>query len=243
MFAYLIIKWLVRLFSPKMEVVGAENIPEGGALIVGNHCQMYGPIACELYFPGTHYTWCAKEMMFLKEVPAYAFRDFWSFKPKSVRWFYRILSFIVAPISVIVFNHANCIGVYRDIRIRDTFKATAEKFADGANVIIFPEENRHYNAILYDFQEGFSEAARMCARKTGRPVPFVPMYIAPALKKMVIGTPVWYDADAPAKEERKRIASYCKEEITRLAVSLPEHTVVPYRNIPKKLYPKNTDES
>ena len=29
------------------------------------------------------------------------------------------------------------------------------------------------------------------------------------------------------------------EGITRLACSLPEHTVVPYRNIPKRLYPKN----
>jgi len=28
-------------------------------------------------------------------------------------------------------------------------------------------------------------------------------------------------------------------EITEIAVSLPEHTVVPYRNIPKKLYPSN----
>ena len=242
MIAYRIIKWLVRLFSPKMEVVGAENIPEGGALIVANHCQMNGPIACELYFPGKHYTWCAKEMMYLKEVPAYAFRDFWSFKPKSVRWFYRILSYVIAPLSVIVFNHANCIGVRRDIRIMDTFRETAERFAEGANIVIFPEENRLYNAILYGFQEGFADVARICRRKTGRPVPFVPVYIAPRLKQMVIGTPVWYDPDAPREEERKRIAAYCMEEITKIARSLPEHTVVPYRNIPKKLYPKNTDE-
>ena len=29
------------------------------------------------------------------------------------------------------------------------------------------------------------------------------------------------------------------DDITRMAVSLPEHTVVPYPNIPKKDYPKN----
>ena len=29
------------------------------------------------------------------------------------------------------------------------------------------------------------------------------------------------------------------EEITAIALSLPEHTVVPYANIPKKQYPKN----
>ena len=29
------------------------------------------------------------------------------------------------------------------------------------------------------------------------------------------------------------------DEITAMAVSLPEHTVVPYTNVPKKQYPKN----
>ena len=46
------IKWLVRMCYPRMEVVGTENLPEGPAVIVGNHAQMNGPIACELYLPG-----------------------------------------------------------------------------------------------------------------------------------------------------------------------------------------------
>ena len=29
------------------------------------------------------------------------------------------------------------------------------------------------------------------------------------------------------------------DEITAMALSLPEHTVVPYANVPKKQYPKN----
>ena len=48
---YKIIKAAVRFFYPKMEVVGAENLPDEPAIIVGNHTQMNGPIACELYFP------------------------------------------------------------------------------------------------------------------------------------------------------------------------------------------------
>ena len=49
--AYRFILWLLYIFYPKMEIVGAENIPADGALIVGNHAQMHGPIACELYSP------------------------------------------------------------------------------------------------------------------------------------------------------------------------------------------------
>ena len=82
---YRIIKWFVWLFYPKMEVVGAENLPDEPVLVVGNHTQMNGPIACELYFPGNRYTWCAGEMMHLKDVPAYAYKDFWSGKPEYIR--------------------------------------------------------------------------------------------------------------------------------------------------------------
>ena len=98
------IKFLVRLFSPKLEIVGAENLPAEPAIIVGNHAQMYGPIASELYLPGVHDTWCAGAMMHLKEVPAYAYQDFWSYKPRYIRWFYRLLSYLIAPLSVCVFN-------------------------------------------------------------------------------------------------------------------------------------------
>ena len=56
------VRGLVRLVYPKTEVVGAEKLPEGAAVVVGNHSQLHGPIACELYFPGRHATWCAGEM-------------------------------------------------------------------------------------------------------------------------------------------------------------------------------------
>ena len=124
---YKVIKALVRLFYPKMEIVGTENLPDEPTIIVGNHTQMNGPIACELYFPGNRYIWCAGQMMHLKEVPAYAYQDFWSNKPKYIRWFYKLLSYIIAPLSVCVFNNANTIGVYRDNRIISTFKETVQK--------------------------------------------------------------------------------------------------------------------
>ena len=86
--AYRFIRFGVWLFSPKWKLSGAEKLPEGPCVIVGNHSQMYGPIAGELYTPGRHWVWCAGEMMHQEEVAAYAYRDFWSGKPRAVRWFY-----------------------------------------------------------------------------------------------------------------------------------------------------------
>ena len=65
------------------------------------------------------------------------------------------------------------------------------------------------------------------------------MYLAPKLRKAYFGTPVRFCHENPIAEERNRICQAIMDEITRIAVSLPEHTVIPYPNIPKKCYPKN----
>lgn len=236
---YRVIKWLVWLFYPKMRVEGTENLPEEPAVIVGNHTQMNGPIACELYFPGKRYTWCAGEMMHRKEVAAYAFQDFWSKKPRWIRWFYRLLSYLITPLSVCVFNHADTIGVFHDSRIISTFKNTVKRLQEGASVVIFPEHDVPYNHILCEFQDRFIDVAKMYFKRTGKAIAFVPLYIAPKLKTMFLGKPIRFRPDTPMEEERNRICSYLMEEITKIACALPEHVVIPYSNIPKRQYGTN----
>jgi len=234
-----VIKWLVRVFYIKYEVEGLENLPDEPCIVVGNHTQMHGPLASELYFPGHSYTWCTGQMMELKEVPGYAFEDFWSQKPKHTHWFYKLLSYLIAPLAVCIFNNANTIGVYRDGRIITTFKETVKRLNEGASVVIFPEHDVKYNNIVYEFQEGFVDIARLYYRRTGKELAFVPLYIAPKLHKMYLGKPIRFNSAAPKGEEPKRICEYLMDEITQMARSLPEHTVIPYRNIPKKYYPSN----
>lgn len=233
------IKWCVKVCYPKIQVEGIENLPEEPVIIVGNHCQMNGPIVGELYVPGEPYIWCAGEMMHLKDVPEYAFHDFWSQKPKWTHPFYRLLSYIIAPLSVCVFNNARTIGVYHDTRIISTFKNTVKKLQEGKSVVIFPEHDEKHNHIVYDFQDKFIDIAKLYYKKTGKELSFVPMYIAPKLKKIFLGKPIPFRATEPMDTERNRICTYLMDEITTIAVAQPKHTVVPYRNIPKKEYPTN----
>ena len=226
---YRLIKWIVKTCYPKMTVKGLEHLPQEPVILVGNHAQMNGPIACELYAPGKH----------LKEVPAYAFQDFWSKKPKLIRWFYRLLSYIIAPLSVCVFNNANTIGVYHDTRILSTFKNTVARLQEGANVVIFPEHDVPCNHILCQFQEKFVDIAKLYHKRTGNALSFVPLYIAPDLKQMHLGAPIRFCPDNPMEQERQRICTYLTETITDIACALPAHRVVPYNNIPKRDYPSN----
>lgn len=235
-----VVRWFVWLFYPKIKIVGTENLPDEPCIVVGNHTQMNGPIIAEIHFPGKRLIWCVGDMLHLRDVPAYAFEDFWSEKPKYSRWFYKILSYIIAPISVFIMGNSRTIGVYHDTRILSTFKKSVTGLMDGANIIVFPEHNEKHNHIVYEFTSGFVEVAKLYYKKTGKEVSFVPMYNAPRLKKTYLGKPVRFCAEADLDSEKKRICEYLMNEITSIAESLPPHTVVPYRNIPKRQYPKNT---
>jgi len=238
-FTFKIIRGIIKAVYPKTTISGTENLPDEPVVIVGNHTQLNGPIVSELYLPGKRYIWCAGQMMKLRDVPSYAYHDFWSQKPKYSRPFYKLLSFLIAPLSVIIFNNAHTIAVHRDTRIISTFKDTIAKLKNGANIVIFPEHDVPYNHIVSDFQENFIDVARLFYKKTGKELLFVPMYVAPKLKTTYLGTPIRFDSKNDIAQEKKRLCKYLMDSITDIAVSLPSHTVIPYRNIPKKNYPLN----
>ena len=236
---YKVIRKLVWLFSPKYQLVGAEKLPQEPCVIVGNHSHMYGPIAGELYMPGKHYVWCAGEMMNREEVAAYAYQDFWSKKPEAARWFYKLLSHAITPLAVLLFNNAHTVPVYHDTRLITTYRDSIEKLKQGYSMVIFPEHYDKHNNIVHDFQDKFIDLARFYYKKTGVELNYVPLYVAPRLRKLFFAEPIRFHADAPIADERRRICDALMDAITEIAVAQPEHTVVPYPNIPKRQYPKN----
>jgi len=236
-FLYKIIKSTVAFFYSRRSFSGMENLPDEPALIIGNHVQMHGPLTAEIYFPKRKRIWCIGEMMKIKDVPAYAFQDFWSQKPKRIRWFYKIASYIIAPIASYIFTHADTIGIYKDTRIINTFKETVAELSNGNHIIIFPEHAVKYNDIIYDFQDKFIDVAKLYYKRFKKELLFVPMYNAVTLKTTVLGKPIRYDHTADSAEERRRICHYLMDEITHLAKELPPHKVVPYENLSRRHYP------
>ena len=240
---YRLIRGTLDLLYPKMDCVGTENLPaDESVILVGNHCQAHGPLAGELRLPLERKTWCASEMMEREEVADYAFRDFWSQKPKWTHPFYRALSHAIVPLSVIIFNHAETIPVYRDNRVLSTFRTTVQTLEAGTSVLIFPEHDLRHNQILDDFQDRFIDVAKLYYRRTGKELAFVPVYLCPALKTVCFGEAVRFDPAAPIEEERARIKAELMDRITALAEALPRHRVVPYRPQPKKYWHYNRPE-
>ena len=237
-----VVRKIVKGVYPKIKIEGMENLPDEPCIIVANHAQMHGPICCELYPPRKSKTWCASQMLTVREVPQYSYNDFWWVKPKLSKPFYKILSYIIAPISAVIFANANTLPVYRDKRIMSTFKQTVSTLEKGEDIIIFPEKNRIENHILYTFQENFVDVARLYYKRTGKKLKLVPMYIAPRLHKMCLGPAVEYNPQNNAEDERNRVCRYLTDEITKIAEELPRHRIVPYANLPVRLQPFNKEK-
>ena len=236
---YRILRFFINLFFPKYTVDGLENLPKEPCILVGNHAQMNGPLVSELRLNFPHETWCVGQLMHWSEAAEYAFTDFWSFKPRWTHPFFRLLSYLITPLAVCLFNNAHTVPVYHDVRLRQTFRRSVETLEAGESLVIFPEKNEPGNHIVYAFQDKFVDTARFYCKKTGRAVSFVPVYTAPRLRRIVIGRPVPFRPEEEIGAERERICAELREEITAMAEALPEHTVVPYRNIRRRDYPKS----
>ena len=237
--SYRCIRNCIGAFYPKYQVFGEENLPDGPCIVAGNHSQINGPVACELYFPGDHATWTIGEMFHKETIPEYAFQDFWSLRPKSVHWFYRILSHLIVPLSVCIFNNANTIPVYKDKKLNETIRMSQDCLIARRRVIIFPEEYAEHNNIVHNFRSGFVSVAKRHYEETGEIVSFVPLYVCPQLRRLNIGKPVLFDPEKHIKDEKKRICNYLMDEISEMAYALPRHKVVPYPNVPPKDFPEN----
>ena len=228
---------VVRLLFPKPVFTGLENLPaDRPCIIVGNHAQAYGPIYMELYLPCERAIWCVAELMHVREIPAYAFQDFWSKKPRWCRWFYRLLPYLAAPLCACVLSQAHAIPVYRDSRILSTMRDSLKRMKEGKHIVIFPEHEVAHNGIVWEFQDGFVNLASIYARQTGQAVDFVPMYIAPKLRRVCLGSPIAFNPDADLNQERRRVCHALMDAVTDLALALPPHVAVPYPNLPKRSY-------
>ena len=214
---YVFLKKTVAFFYGKKRFEIPKDILEEPTVIVGNHAQMHGPLMFELYYPKQKKIWCIGQMMNRKEIPEYAMQDFWPYKGKVVRWFYKLLSHLMARPLAYIFNNADCIAVYKDARIMNTLKQSVYALKDGESLVIFPEKRQDFNDIINEFQDNFIDVARLYYKNTNKELAFTPAYVTPKLKKVVLGKPIKYNSSLSSDEKKKIIVEYLKEQITIIA--------------------------
>ena len=226
---FAVIRFFVKaVYAPPKIHYAQQPQPGTTYVYVANHCKAHGPLSFFLALEGTARLWCRSDVLFWKSCPAYCFRMFLKgdTRPRGTRWFFRLVSYCMTPLCILVFRCGPTIPVYHDARIMKTYRKSVETVEDGCNIVIFPESPPVLNAYLNKLHVGFVDIARIVKGKTQKDVVFLPCYLAPSLKRIEVGRPVTCDDTLPVEQQRQRVAQALEEEMTRLAQALPPHKPV-----------------
>ena len=196
--------------------------PDHPIVFLGNHAEIYGPIASALCFPVPVRFWVISRMMFnAREVRAYMYENTFSkktFLPVFVR---RFLAWYLGWLSVNIMNSLRAIPVYRDspMKLRQTLRESVEALDQGDNLMIFPEhpDGKYVKGGISEFSPGFLMLAEAWWKKSGKKLRIMPVYANRKDKTFTFGNEINYEPENGYTSEQDRILKEAYEQMLELA--------------------------
>lgn len=230
--------WLYRFVSAGLqhfiwggEIGGEENLPQAGpAVLVANHLGALGPIAIAACLPRRLYAWVVADMLDEKRAPEYLRWDFVEKELGLKMPFSLWLATVISKLSVPLLKSVGCIPVYPDPeRLSLTFERSVELLAQGAFLLVFPEDpNRPMDARLKmtPFKKGFVRLGELYFQRTGKALRFYPLAVHAEMRVVQVGKPIAYNPYAPPVNERIRIKNVLEKMIHEMYLELDGNAYV-----------------
>lgn len=219
---------LARRLFPSCDTVYEEVPDEEPGVYLCNHAGAIGPILMTLYFPKAHRTWTIDYALDKKKSAYYFAHDAFLLRSRKIKGFWKVLSAVMVKFLRPLLLAGKPIPVHHSTRMIETFRESENALENGESLVIFPEEPREFSPYVHRLYEGFADLGRAYYLRTGKRLRFYPVYAEKKNRKILVGAPIVYDPTAPAKPERKRIAEGVRDEIDRLARTLPKHKPIPF---------------
>ena len=191
-------------------------------VFLGNHAEIYGPIASALCFPIPVRFWVVSRMMFnKKDVRAYLYENTFSkktFLPVFVR---KLLAWYLGWLSVNIMNSLRAIPVYRDspMQLRQTLRESVEALEHGENLMIFPEhpEGKYVKGGISELSPGFIMLAEAWWKKSGKKLRFMPVYANREKRTFTFGNEIVYEPVNGYASEQERVLKEAYEQLVSLS--------------------------
>ena len=196
--------------------------PDNPLVFLGNHAEIYGPIASPLCFPVPVRFWVSSKMMFnKKDVRAYMYENTFSkktFLPVFVR---KLLAWYLGWLSVNIMNSLRAIPVYRDspMKLRQTIRESVDALAAGENLMIFPEhpEGKYVKNGISELSPGFLMLAEAWWKKSGKKLRLMPVYANREQRTFTFGDEIGYEPENGFAAEQDRILKEAYEQLVKLS--------------------------
>jgi hypothetical protein len=223
-FATKVAMGILRPFN-RHKMINLDHIrenPENPIVFLGNHAEIYGPIASALCFPVDVRFWVISMMMFdSKKVRAYMYENTFSkktFLPVFVRKF---LAWFLGWMSVNVMNALRAIAVYKDspMKLRQTLRESVDALEHGENLMIFPEhpENKYEKGGVSEFSPGFLMLAEAWWKKSGKKLRILPVFANREERTFTFGDEIQYEPERGFAAEQERILTEARDQMLRMA--------------------------
>ena len=216
---------ILRPFN-RHKMVNLEHVktdPDNPLVFLGNHAEIYGPIASALCFPVPVRFWVISKMMFRKQdVRAYLYENTFSkktFLPVFVR---KLLAWILGWLSVNVMSSLRAIAVFRDspMKLRQTIRESVSALENGENLMIFPEhpEGKYVKGGISELSPGFLMLAEAWWKKTGKKLRMMPVYANRDQRTFTFGDEIVYEPENGYAAEQERILGEAYNQLAALSV-------------------------
>ncbi len=215
---------LLRPFN-RHKMVDQDHVqtdPENPLVFLGNHAEIYGPIASALCFPFPVRFWVISKMMYnKKDVRAYLYENTFSKKTYLPLFIRKLLAWYLGWLSVNVMNALRAIPVYRDspMKLRQTLRESVEALENGENLMIFPEhpEGKYIKGGISELSPGFMMLAEAWYKKSGKPLRMMPVFANRENRTFTFGEEIRYEPDKGYAAEQERILKEAFEQLTSLS--------------------------
>ncbi len=196
--------------------------PDNPIVFLGNHAEIYGPIASALCLPVPVRFWVISKMMFnKKEVRAYLYENTFSKKTYLPVFVRKLLAWYLGWLSVNVMNALRAIPVYRDspMKLRQTLRESVEALENGENLMIFPEhpEGKYVKGGISELSPGFLMLAEAWWKRSGKKLRIMPVFANRGKRTFTFGDEIRYEPENGYAAEQGRILNEAYEQLVALS--------------------------
>ncbi|MGI5878679.1 MAG: hypothetical protein ACOX7W_08735 [Christensenellales bacterium] len=209
---------MVQRMSRRPLLRGAEKVA-APAVLVTRHQNLYGPITIMAWYPVGLRLWVIDKLA-IPELCREHYRTFVG--PVRLRlgpFLSRVFAALYAPLVVQLARSANSIIVYRGKReIIKTLEESVQALSQGEILCLSPDiDYTSTESGAVNMYTGFVHLARIYFKRTGKNLPFYPVYTSRRVDSIEIGDPIYLDPDKPFTEEKERVVDEIRRGFEQMA--------------------------
>ncbi|HML48954.1 MAG TPA: glycerol acyltransferase [Clostridia bacterium] len=213
------VRTLLRLFCPRCATPPLESFFQP-AVYVCHHQNMRGPIATMLWMPIAVHSWSLNTFFDAKVCKRHFQEYTFSKRYGWPKWFSSFAGWAIGRPVTALLRSMGAIPVYRkSVQSIKTVRQSVDALAKKESLIIYPDiDYSSDEAEIGEIYDGFLLVERSYYKRTGKHIPFVPLYVSAKEKTMILGEPIYFE-DGDFSEQHPIIRKRIRDAINHLAAN------------------------